>query len=119
MLRAKAPAVCERLELQLADEAPDKPHCVQEVLNCKHDLVAAGATKLPSWAEAAAGAVPPQAEEGIDAADLDRGWQCHACSCLETKFRERVVFPLCDEARLTLLLSQSGGPASAWLRAVP
>ena len=37
----------------------------------------------------------------------------------EQLFLERVVQPNCDRARLTLLLSQSGGAASAWLRAVP
>lgn len=32
---------------------------------------------------------------------------------------EHVVMPRCDESRLSLLLSQASGSASAWLRAVP
>ena len=61
----------------------------------------------------------PEHNLDLDPADFDRGWQCYASSFLETNFLEHVVKPLCDEARLSLLLSQAGGSASAWLRAVP
>ena len=80
-----------------------------------------GTDHLPTWAEAAAGAEPPRPERDtdVDAADFDRGWQCHACSYSEQYFLEHVVLPTCDDARKAMLLSQAGGPASAWLRAIP
>ena len=78
-----------------------------------------GALDLPTGAEARDGARPPQPADGTDAADLDRGWQCHACSFSETFFSEQVVLPSSDGTQLALLQSQSGAPASAWLRAVP
>ena len=74
---------------------------------------------MPTWTEAAEGAQPPQLDEGFDAADFDRGWQCYATSFTEDFFLRRVVQPACDKTQLALLLSQSGGSASAWLRAVP
>lgn len=52
-------------------------------------------------------------------ADLGRGWQCHISSFAEHRFRELVVLPRCSPSRRALLLSQSGGAASAWLRALP
>lgn len=57
--------------------------------------------------------------EGLDVADFDRGWQCHACSFVENHFLEHVVRPSSDRTRRALLFSQGDGPASAWLRAIP
>ena len=92
---------------------------VQEAARSHAVVQAAGTSHVPTWAEACAGAKPPPPPDGTDPADFDRGWQCHASSFSEQLFLERVVQPNCDRARLTLLLSQSGGAASAWLRAVP
>ena len=81
-------------------------------------MVAKG-LNLPSWASILDGASPPLPEEGRDAADFDHGWQCHVSSFAENSFRELTVFPQLDDSRRALLHSQSGGAASAWLRAIP
>ena len=86
---------------------------------CAAELEAAGATEPPSWQEAAEGALPPQPDDGLDAADFERGWQCHATSFTENFFLKCVVLPSSDKTRRALLLSQGGGFGSAWLRAVP
>ena len=93
--------------------------CLREVQQCVQALLLAGALDLPTWVEAKLGAKPPPAPDGTDPADLDRGWQCHACSFSEQLFLERVVKPSADAGRQALLQSQGGGPASAFLRAVP
>ena len=75
---------------------------------------------LPTWTEIAGGAQPPQLpSEDEHESDFDRGWQYHICSLAENFFREQVVLPSCDDSRRALLLSQSGGAAGAWLRAIP
>ena len=93
--------------------------CLRELELCAAELVQAGTTELPTWVEAAEGAVPPKLDEGLDAADFDRGWQCHATSFLENSFLKSVVLPASDRARRTLLLSQADSGACAFLRAVP
>ena len=120
VIQAKAPEIAATIVHELGRcSAPGAVPCLQEAARGLELLRAQGATDLPTWSEAADGIRPPPPEEGTDAADLDRGWQCHACSTLETNFLERVVRPSSDTSRRTLLLSQAGGPASAWLRSIP
>ena len=104
---------------ELAGEDSTMVPCMRELSECMAKLREHGATDLPTWAEAAQGAQPPPLEEGIDAADLDRGWQCHTSSFLENTFLEQVVVANSDPSRQALLLSQASGPACAWLRAIP
>ena len=92
--------------------------CLQELELCAAELESAGATELPTWIEAAEGAQPLELDEGFDAADFDRGWQCYATFFTEDFFLRRVVQPACDKTQLALVFSHSGGSASAWLRAV-
>ena len=105
--------------LRELNDRPSEVPCLSELVLCAAEVEAAGAVELPTWAEAAEGAAPPKLDDGLDAADFERGWQCYAASFTETFFLERVVRPSCDKTRLALLLSQSSGFASAWLRAVP
>ena len=81
-----------------------------------------GATEVPSWHHALAGAEAPQPKLRDDDNGGDdvynHGWQNYACSFCETFFAEQVVKPICDEPRQAMLLSQ-GGSGSAWLRAIP
>ena len=97
--------------------------CVREAQESAQVLQQANLEELPTWPEAAAGAKPPPLDLHttltLDASDFERGWQCYACSFLETNFLEHVVKPKCDESRLSLLVSQASGSASVWLRAVP
>jgi len=118
VIQTKAPDVAATVLHDLESSAGTAP-CLQEANAGLELLRSQGAADLPTWAEASQGVRPPQPDEGIDAADLDRGWQCHACSTLEHFFLEQVVLPSSSSARRSLLLSQSGGPASAWLRAIP
>ena len=104
-------------ELQLPTGPPTK--ILRDLASCKWQLQQHGALHLPTWAEVATGVEPPAPNNDIDAADLDRGWQCHVCSFSEDFYKNNVVLPSCDDARQAMLLSQSGGPASAWLRAIP
>ena len=94
------------------------PACFVEADKVRAEMAEEGAS-VPAWKEILEGAQPPPPAEGLDAADFDRGWQCHLCSFVETRFREQVVFPNVDEARRALLHSQAGGAASSWLRAIP
>ena len=82
-------------------------------------MLAAGAVEVPTWREAAKDTKRPPKVEAVDPSDFERGWQCYANSFLEKTFLECVVRPQCDKTRLALLLSQSGGAAGAWLRALP
>ena len=118
VIQTKAPDVAATV-LHNLDSGSSAAPCLQEATAGLELLRLQGAADLPTWAEAAQGVKPPQPDEGIDAADLDRGWQCHACSTLEHYFLEHVVLPSSSSSRRSLLLSQSGGPASAWLRAIP
>jgi len=104
-------------ELQSPTGPPTK--ILRDLASSKWQLQQHGATDLPTWAEVASGVEPPAASNDIDAADFDRGWQCHVCSFSEDFYKNNVVLPSCDDARRAMLLSQSGGPASAWLRAIP
>lgn len=119
VVREKYPALATMLQSHLAAGEASPAASVQEAARSHAVVQAAGTSHIPTWAEACAGAKPPPPPDGTDPADFDRGWQCHASSFSEQLFLERVVQPNCDRARLTLLLSQSGGAASAWLRAVP
>ena len=121
VIRAKAPDIAATIvhELGRSNVPGAVVPCLQEAAEGLELLRAQGATDLPTWSDAADGIRPPQPEGRTDAADLDRGWQCHACSTLENHFLERVVRPSSDTSRRSLLLSQEGGPASAWLRAIP
>ena len=47
--------------------------CLHELELCAAELESAGAFDLPSWSEAAGGAQAPQLDDGLDAADFDRG----------------------------------------------
>lgn len=118
VLLQKTPDVAERI---LQDLEQDVAHvaCLREAQQCRQGLVRSGATDLPTWADGAVGVAPPAAVDGVDPTDFQRGWQCFACSFSETNFLEQQVLPLCGDSQKALLLSQSGGPASAWLRAVP
>ena len=85
---------------------------------CAAEVHTAGAVKVPIWDEAAGGASFPQVDEGLDAADFERGWQCYATSFAENFFLKRVVQFSCDKTRPAVLLSPSGTFGNAWLRAV-
>ena len=74
---------------------------------------------VPTWREVLEGVLPPPPNEGVDPSEFDRGWQCFYCSFVETIFRELSILPLCSNSRRALLLSQSGGASSAFLRAIP
>ena len=114
VMHTKTPDIAAEVVRQLAEADATVAPCLQELAQCKAELEEKGATDLPTWTEAAHGAQPPPPpEDGIDAADLDRGWQCHTSSFLENTFLEQVVLPSSDSSRHALLLSQSGGPASA------
>ena len=115
----KAPDVADAVQAELGRAGGSTVRCLRELQECRGELLRAGALDLPTWAAARQGAKPPPACDGTDAADLDRGWQCHVCSFSENLFLEQVVRPSSDAARLALLRSQAGGPASAFLRAVP
>ena len=82
-------------------------------------VYASQGAEMPSWSAIAEGATPPQPADGLDAMDMDRGWQCHLSSFAENHFRELTVLPRCSPSRRALMLSQGSGAASAWLRAVP
>ena len=129
VIRAKAQDIAAAMVAALATEEAGvrpghasldgKAPCLREAASCLSQVTEAGAENLPTWREAANGAKAPPAADGVDVADLGRGWQCHTSSFLETNFLERMVLPSSDLSRQALLLSQSGGPASAWLRAIP
>ena len=122
VLTGKLPDLAQDAVAQLQDLSC-RLQCVREAQESVSALQRAQRTELPTWVEAAAGAKPPlqtfHTTLALDASDFERGWQCYACSFLETTFLEHVVKPRCDESRLSLLLSQASGSASAWLRAVP
>ena len=118
VLAAKCPVVAARAFNDLVREDSPRTRCMQEAETARAQLVEFGATEMPSWHEALAGAEAPQRVTDDECDTFDRGWQCHACSFRETFFQERVVFPACDNPRRALLLSQ-GGSGSAWLRAIP
>ena len=119
VIQDKAPEVARAILAEFTCNEPTTVPCLREANDCLVQLEAAGATDLPTWPEAADGAEAPHEEEGTDAADFNRGWQCHVSSFSEKHFLERVVKPSSDRSRRVLLLSQASGPASAWLRAVP
>ena len=116
VITEKLPDVAADMVASLTEGEGGPAPCLQEASRCLEQLRAEGVTELPTWTEAAEGAKPPPPEEGTDAADLDRGWQCHASSTSENNFLESVVRPASDKPRRSLLLSQKGGPASVWLR---
>ena len=116
VIRDRLPELARDWLSRLGEARP--PACLAEAEQIRGEMVAQGAA-LPTWAEVLDGAQPPPPAEGLDAADFDRGWQCHACSFAENSFREQVVLPSADESRRALLHSQAGGAASAWLRAIP
>ena len=119
VLSARAPSAANEMLLELQLDGGTDIACLREAQQCSQALLRAGALDLPTWAEAKLGAKPPPPPDGVDPADLHRGWQCHASSLSEQLFQERVVKPSADVGRQALLLSQAGGPASAWVRAVP
>lgn len=119
VLHKRVPDLAEAMLQQLVRDGGPTAPCLREAATCLNTLLLQGALDLPTWAEARAGAKAPPPQHARDAADLDRGWQCHACSFSETHFMEHVVLPAADGPRRALLLSQSGGPASAWLRSLP
>ena len=116
VIKSKFPRVAQNIVSLLASVRAQGS--LLEVQEVKATCEAQGA-ELPSWDEAMNGAEPPPPEHGLDAADLVQGWQCYICSFVEHHFREHVVWPRCNDSRKALLLSQSGGSASAWLRAIP
>ena len=117
MLVAKVPGVAGMVQTQLEEGV--SCDCLRELVECKQQLVDAGAQKLPSWDEAFGGARAPSDECDFDAGEWRRGWQYHTSSALETCFLERVVRPASDAARCALLRSQAGPSAARWLTAVP
>eukprot|EP00959_Pyramimonas_sp_CCMP1952_P221848 4637938-Pyramimonas_sp.AAC.1 len=50
---------------------------LRDLASCAWQLGQIGADRLPTWAGAVAGAVPPAPSDDIDSADFDRGWQCY------------------------------------------
>ena len=69
----KTPLFCAWVLRELDNERTEVA-CLNELVLCAAELEASGATELPSWQEAAEGASPPQLDDGLDAADFDRGW---------------------------------------------
>ena len=112
VLSARAPSAANEMLLELQLDGGSDIACSREAQQCSQVLLIAGALDLPTWAEAKLGAKPPP-PDGIDPADLDRGWQCHASSLSEQLFLERVVKPSADVSRKALLLSQAGEGAQA------
>ena len=121
ILLDKSPTVATTVLDELRNARGATTSIIRDLRSAAWQLEQHAAEQLPTWAEAAAGAEPPNKvrDTDIDAADFDRGWQCHVCSYSEQYFLEHVVRPTCDDARRAMLLSQAGGPASAWLRAIP
>ena len=92
---------------------------LRELVASKWQLEQEGAGDLPPWREVAKGVDPIAVDRHADAADFVHGWQCLACSYSEKHFLEQVVLPDCDDSQRAILLSQSGGAAGAFLRAIP
>ena len=116
VIAERLPPVAEQIRSCLRTES--SPGALGQAQRAHSEFTAQGLV-LPTWQEIENGAQPPQPELGLDAADIRRGWQTHACSFVEHSFREHVVMPQCDEPRQALLHSQSGGAGPAWLRAIP
>ena len=117
VLASKDPALAARAVSDLERAGGAHALCLREAAAARQRLRELGATELPTWQAAAAGAEAPQ-HDTTDDFEFSRGWQWHACSVRETFIAERVLMPLCDEPQRAMLLSQ-GGSGGAWLRAIP
>ena len=95
------------------------PECLIELQGAKLYLASIVGDGLPSWQDIIDGIEAPKLEMGNDPGEWHRGWQFYVCSFSENLFKNDVIWPLCDRSQRTLLLSQSGGLASMWLRAIP
>ena len=88
VLGARVPDLADKIQRELAQDGGATATCLREAQMSLAELLRAGAQDMPTWAQAREGAKPPPPEDGLDAADLNRGWQCHACSFSEKLYRE-------------------------------
>ena len=116
VLDKKIPALTERIVHSL--ETNSVTGSLLEAFTIRHDYITDGAI-IPTWRELKDGAKPPPRVDGSDATEFDSGWQYYVCSFAENFFREHHVLPSCADSRRALLISQSGGCASAFLNAIP
>ena len=120
VIRAKQPGVAAAIFTDITGvHGPTTTTILLRLQACARRLQQEGFQTIPGWRDIFAGVDPAPLIRDADAADFVQGWQCIACSFSEQFFIEHEVHPECDGARKALLLSQSGGPAGAFLRAIP
>ena len=96
------------------------PACLRTASEARRLLVVEGWTDVPSWELVEQGARPPDRPDGIaEPGEWRHGWQHCASRTRNLFFRDHVLLPSLPPSHRSLLRSQAGLHAAAWLQAIP
>jgi len=120
MLHQRRPAEAQQLAQLLSGDQPGASGGVAAAEAAGRRLDAIGMAR-PSWAALLAGERPsrPNREDEAEAGEWKHGWQFHACSRLNTHYRENVLLPSLQSQHQAMLRSGSGRQAGCWLQTLP
>ena len=89
----------------MGGDGEDLPACLSELRDAHIYLASIIGDRLPSWQDIIDGIKAPKPEIGNDPGAWHRGWQFYVCSFSEKRFKNNIIWPLCDRSGRALLLS--------------
>ena len=118
VLRARRPDAAARCLAELAAGPAAAAACLRAAAEAGCVLDDAGWQGRPSWHDVHNGVRPAQCDLP-EPGERCQGWQHHGSRACSTHFRETELLPTLPPPAQTMLRSQSGPHAAAWLGAIP